>query len=191
MKQKKDELLLFLRQYPEEGICQLIEEYGSAVTTICRHILRGFDQSIVEDVVQESFFRLWKGINNNIIIKKTIKAYLYQTARNCALDYKRSFQRKKEISLEEMQQEKIEEVIIESSVNVEQEFARKHNEKLVHSFISELKEPEKTMVILRFFYGYTIKEIAEQVNLKEDNVESHIRRRRKELQERLLEQGIF
>lgn len=191
MEQKKDELLALLIQCPEEGVCQLVKEYGSAVTSICRHILRGFDQGLIEDAVQESFFRLWKSINSETVIRKNIKAYLYQIARNCALDYKKSFQKRAELSLEAMQQDGIEELITETSVNVEKEFFRKHNEEIVHAFIRKLKEPEKTMFIQRFFYGYTIREIAEQVNLKEDNVESRIRRKRKELQEKLREQGIF
>lgn len=190
MEQKKDELLFLLMQCPEEGISRLIKEYGSAITAICSHILRGFDQSIIEDIVQESFFRLWKCANSKTVIKN-VKAYLYQTARNCALDYKRSFQKKKELSFEELQQDGIEELILETSVDVEGEFARNHNEAIIHSFINDLQEPERRIFILRFFYGYTIREIAKEVNLEEDNVESRIRRRKKELQKKLLEQGIF
>ena len=49
----------------------------------------------------------------------------------------------------------------------------------MHEVIKEMEEPDRTIFILRFFYYETVKVIAETVHLKEDNVESRIRRGKK------------
>ena len=77
------------------------------------------------------------------------------------------------------------------STDVEREFSRKHNERIVHEVIKEMEEPDRTIFILRFFYYETVKVIAETVHLKEDNVESRIRRGKKKLKAELLRRGVL
>ena len=54
-----------------------------------------------------------------------------------------------------------------------------------------MEEPDRTIFILRFFYYETVKVIAETVHLKEDNVESRIRRGNKKLKAELLRIGVL
>ena len=61
----------------------------------------------------------------------------------------------------------------------------------VHNVIDKMKEPDRTIFLLRFFYNYTVKEIAGRLHLKEDNVESRIRRNKKKLREKLKERDVF
>lgn len=190
MEQKDKAILSLLKKQPDAGMCQLIDEYGAAVKTICKHILRNCDQGLVEDVMQESFLRFWRNISEGKKIKKSVKAYLYQITRNCALDYLRQNQRQKTLSIEEMEYEGVEELVTETAANVEETFARKHNYRLVHEAINEMKEPNRTMFI-RYFYNFTMREIAEQMQLKEDRVESRLRRDKKKLQKILLGRGVF
>lgn len=191
MEKKEKELLILLQRDPEGGICRIIEEYGAAVKTICSHILRTCDQGLIEDAVQESFFHLWKNIIEGKKIKKSIKAYLYQIARNCALDSLRYYQKQQCLSIDNMEYEGIEELMLKTNTNVEEIFARNYNYQLVHEVIEEMQEPDRTIFILRYFYNYSVKEISKQVELKEDNVESRIRRNKKKLQARLLKGGIL
>ena len=44
---------------------------------------------------------------------------------------------------------------------------------------------------MRYFYNFTIREIAEQMQLKEDRVESRLRRDKKKLQKILLGRGVL
>ncbi len=77
------------------------------------------------------------------------------------------------------------------STDVEREFSRKHNERIVHEVIKEMEEPDRTIFILRFFYYETVKVIAETVHLKEDNVESRIRRGKEEIKSRVIKERCF
>lgn len=191
MERKEKELLKLLQKKPEEGICQMIDEYGAAVKTICSHILRVCDESLVEDALQESFIRLWKNISEGKKVKSNLKGYIYQVARNCALDHLRQYKRQHCLSLEEAEEVGIEGLVEDITGNVEEAFIKKHNEKLVHEVIGDMKEPNRTIFILRYFYYFTVREIAQQVNLKEDNVESRIRRETKKLRKELLERGVL
>ncbi len=191
MESEERELLHLLRKQPEEGICRMIDEYGAAVKTICSHILCACDQSLVEDAMQESFIRLWKSISEGKKIKKNLKGYIYQIARNCALDSLRQYQKQNCLSLEETQEDGIEGLVAKVTENVEEEFVRKHNEQLVHDVIGDMKEPDRTIFILRYFYYFRVKEIAERMGLNEDNVESRLRRETKKLRGELLERGVL
>ena len=61
----------------------------------------------------------------------------------------------------------------------------------MHEVIEDMKEPDHTIFLLRYFYFFTVREIAVQVNLKEDNVESRLRREAKKLRKKLLERGVL
>lgn len=185
MEKTEKELLKLLQRHPEEGICQMIDTYGAAVKTICKNILRGCDESLVEDAMQESFVHLWRTVSAGKKIRRNVKGYLYQIARNCALDILRQQQRQNCLSLEEAREDGIERFVEDVTGSVEEEFARKHNEQLVHEVIEDMKEPDHTIFLLRYFYFFTVREIAVQVNLKEDNVESRLRREAKKLRKKL------
>ena len=191
MESKEKELQKLLKKQPEEGICRMIDEYGAAVKTICSHILRAYDESLVEDAMQESFIHLWKNISDGKKVKSNLKGYLYQIARNCALDNLRRYKRRNCLSLEEAGEGGIEGLVEEVTGNVEEAFMKKHNEQLVHEVIGNMEEPNRTIFILRYFYYFTVREIAVQMNLKEDNVESRIRRETKKLRKELLERGVL
>ena len=87
--------------------------------------------------------------------------------------------------------EGVEDMMQDVSTDVEREFSRKHNERIVHEVIKEMEEPDRTIFILRFFYYETVKVIVETVHLKEDNVESRIRRGKKKLKAELLRRGVL
>lgn len=186
MEEREKQLLKMIRKHPEEGMGLLIDEYGGAIKTICSNVLRNYDADIVQDAMQETVIRLWQKLSQRFQVKKSLKAYIYQTARNCALDHLRKYQKHSETDFEG-----VEDMMQDISADVEREFSRKHNERIVHEVIKEMEEPDRTIFILRFFYYETVKVIAEKVHLKEDNVESRIRRGKKKLKAELLRRGVL
>ena len=53
-----------------------------------------------------------------------------------------------------------------------------------------MKEPDRTIFLLRYFYFFKVKEIAERLELPPKKVENILSRRKKDLEEILLEGGI-
>ena len=187
-----NKLKKLLTKHPEEGINQAIDLYGSPVKTICSNILRNYSDDLIEDAIEESFLKLWEYTKNGGKIKSSVKAFLYQIARNTSLDILRKQKKQQDLSLNALEEEASAESLLNSHSNhVEQEFTQKHNETLLHKVINEMKEPDRSIFILRYFYFYKVKEIAQLYQLKEDNVESRIRRGLKRLKERLTKGGIL
>ena len=53
-------LIEFIKDNPDRGIHEAMQMYGRAVNTICRSILQGYDDGLVDEAVSETFFKLWK-----------------------------------------------------------------------------------------------------------------------------------
>ena len=130
MEERDKQLLKMIRKQPEEGMSLLIDEYGGAIKAICSNVLRNYDAGIVQDAMQETVIRLWQKLSQRFQVKKNLRAYIYQTARNCALDYLRKYQRHSETDFEG-----VEDMMQDVSTDVEREFSRKHNERIVHEVI--------------------------------------------------------
>lgn len=191
MGNKELELLELFLTDSQQAVCQLIDLYGGSVTAICRQILRNCSGSLVDDAVQETFVRLWQVLSKGKKPKTSLKAYVYQTARNCAISQMREFQKKNDVSLEQLQYTGIEQLVSEDCNTTEKKADVAHSFRVVHQVIDEMGEPDRSIFVLRFFYNYTVREISNKLNLKEDKVESRIRRNRGRLKEKLEKRGVF
>lgn len=80
--------------------------------------------------------------------------------------------------------------MIDLSVNIEDDFAKKQNEKVVHQAVASMDEPDRSIFILRFFYSNTVKDIANKLALKPKQVENSLFRKKESLKEALIEGGI-
>lgn len=184
-------LIKQLKRFPDEGMARIIDVYMPAVKSICKHLLWGLGNDIVDDVVQETFIKLWLYVKSGKKIRGSLKAFIYQMARNQAIDKLRESKSKFGNKMISEDLSIIENVIADFGANLEDEFARRHNFNLVHEVIGNMEEPDRRIFILRFFYNYKIKEIAWEVGLPEDNVGSRIRRNRKLLKKELVKGGVF
>lgn len=188
---KDKKLLKKIRRAPNEGMCEAIELYMPTVKAICRHILSGLGNDVVDDAVQDTFIKVWYFARSDKKLSGSLKGLIYQTARNQCLDMLRERKRKSDVCVIAEDIYEIESLISESGADLETVFARKYNYNLVHEVIEQMEEPDRRIFILRYFYNYKIREIADDVNLSEDNVESRIRRKREYLKKQLKERGVL
>lgn len=191
MNQEEQKLIKKLKRFPNKGMMQIMDIYMPAVKSICKHLLWGLGEDIVDDAVQETFIKLWTFAKSDKEITGSLKGFLYQIARNTSLDYLRKSRGKLADKIISEDVYTIENFIEDSGANIEEEFARRYNYNLVHELVEAMEEPDRRIFILRYFYNYKIKEIAWDVGLPEDNVESRIRRNRKKLKEELMKGGVF
>lgn len=190
MKREEEQLLHLLREDAEEGLRECILLYGGQVKTICSNILRGTYEKYVEDAVEETFISLWDEVQKGKQIKDTLQGYIYGIARKKALGMCRS-NRNQKMQLSMDDGPGVEQFLTDSSADVENAFACRHNERIIHEALEEMEEPDRTIFILRYFYFYKVREIAGKIDKKEDYVESRLRRGKRKLKERLLEKGII
>ena len=145
-----------------------VNEYNDAVRLysdgIFRFVLKNLrNQHAAEDIVQESYERLWKNIEN--VDSTKVKAYLFKTAYHALIDYVR---REKRFSYSE--DLKIPEKSHENNYSDLKE--------ILNEAVDRLPETQRIVLLLRDYEGYSYKEIGKITGLNESQVKVYIYRAR-------------
>lgn len=182
---KDRKIIKLLKNSPEDGIKMAIDVYGSAVNTICKNILINLNSEDIEEAISDTFFKLWKNIDNfNQEKNKSLKSYIYAIARNTCFD-------KLKISNSNTSLFEIEENDLGIDVDMEDEYSKLHNKKIIKTTLDNFKEPDRSIFILRYFYFEKVKVIASKLNLSEKKVENILYRSKTKLKEELIKGGII
>ena len=78
-----------------------------------------------------------------------------------------------------------------SEYHLENEVERRSCEAILHTCLEQMKEPDKSVFLYRYFYGYKVKDIAEMLSLSVKQVENLLYRGKEKLRKDLLERGIW
>lgn len=145
-----------------------VNEYNKSVELFSDRIYRFILKSIkdihkAEDIVQDSYEKLWKNAEN--VSFEKVKSYLFTTAYHTMIDIIRKDKRSsysEEIKLPEQGHENnytdLGEILKEA--------------------VDRLPEVQKTVLLLRDYEGYSYEEIGEIANLSESQVKVYIYRAR-------------
>ena len=123
-----------------------------------------------EDVVQESFVRAWDALEDFRGDGAELRAWLYRTFKNLFFDY----YRRSVLEAEYVQGLRSEAVESSGIQNVE-----------TGLLLQTISPQDRTIFLLRYYEGYTAKEIAELLHLPAGTVRSRLSRCRKYLKEQL------
>jgi len=145
-----------------------VNEYNQTVNQISDHLYRFVLKSIrdthkAEDIVQDSYEKLWKNVEN--VNAEKVKSYLFTTAYHTMIDRIRKEKRSsfsEDLSLKEQGHENnysdLKEILDEA--------------------INRLPELQRMVLLLRDYEGYSYKEIGEMARLSESQVKVYIYRAR-------------
>ena len=182
---KDRKIIKLLKKSPEDGIKMVIDVYGSAVNTICKNILINLNSEDIEEAISDTFFKLWKNVDNfNVEKNKSLKSYIYAIARNTCFDKLKSFNCNTSLF-------DVDENDLGIDVNMEDEYSKLHNKKIIKTTLDNFKEPDRSIFILRYFYFEKVKVIASKLNLSEKKVENILYRSKTKLKEELRKGGII
>jgi len=81
-------LIARLQRRDPQALAELYDRYGKMAYSLVLRAVR--DRAIAEDLVQETFFRVWNRVNSVDSEKGAIGPWLLAIARHCAIDYLRS-----------------------------------------------------------------------------------------------------
>ena len=128
-----------------------------------------------EDVVQDTMFHLWRKKEewNSIL---DMEGYCFRSTRNIAID---------KISLKENQQESIPDNfdVPEQKSSVQDLLETEEEMVWLESCIKQLPEKQKTIFQLREVEGFSYKQIAEILNISEEQVKVNLFRSRQKLKD--------
>lgn len=147
------------------------KEYNSAIDDYADNLFRFVvkqmrNRSLAEDVVQETFAKVWEK-HENIQFEK-VKSYLFTTAYHTMIDVLKK--ESKSGSIDGFEH------TIAGQADAEMDLSDVLNEAL-----NRLPEIQKTVVLLRDYEGYNYNEIAEITQLNESQVKVYIFRARQAL----------
>jgi RNA polymerase sigma-70 factor (ECF subfamily) len=183
------QLITLIAKNADSGLRIAIDIYGDNVYAICRSVLAGYGNEVVEEAWSDTFFRFWKyahkfDFNKNV----SLKTYICTIARNASIRRRGKEKRITDcVALDEYEADSI----VDVSIDIENDFVRKTIENGICEAVQDLDEPEKSVFILRYYYFNTIKEIASKMELSAKQVENLLSRRKNALKKMLFERGIL
>lgn len=157
--------------------------YNGLVNFIYSRYLQDWDEA--RDVVQSTFMKIWKN-KDRIDINVTPKSYIYQAAKNTALDHIRKYKSRIKVQLEDdiNKLDRVEEVT-EEQVNAYEIRVK------IQKAMNVLKPKTRKIFELHKFEGLTYDEIAEHLQISKRTAQSNVARAMKLLKEELSEMLKF
>lgn len=132
-----------------------------------------FDSAEAEDIVQDTMIRVWNR-RDEWSQFDSIEAYCLTVARNLAIDRSQ----KQEAQNMELTPETQE---MPDALTPDKKYEQDEQLKLVHRLINELPEKQRTIVQLRDIEGKSYKEIADVLQLTEEQVKVNLFRARQRI----------
>ncbi|MDH3237262.1 MAG: sigma-70 family RNA polymerase sigma factor [Deltaproteobacteria bacterium] len=173
----------------DPGVQDFRTIYASYHPRIFRYLTRLVGQSEAEDLTQEVFLRVNRGLPDFKGDAK-LSTWIYRIATNVATDRmrSRSFQESRSGKATPHDEQLIEESVDltgEKKPSVEKQAMREEMSSCVHDYINSLPENYRAAVTLSEIGGLTNKEIAEMLGLTVETVKIRLHRGRAKLKEKL------
>ena len=154
---------------------QWVKEYQNQAWTVARYILK--DEQEAEDATQEAFVKLWN--RQDQIDPERVRPWLMKVTRNGCLDRLR--RRRVNVEFDESY------MAGEEVSGPMQGAAATETGVWLKRAIAGLKEPYRSLVVLRDVNQHSYEEVAGMLELNLAQVKTYLHRARKQLREQLAE----
>ena len=170
----------------ENAIRETAKKYGRYCHAIANRILRSHEDS--EECVSDTYLKAWDTIPPQS--PSCLSAYLGKITRNLAINRyeKRNTEKRGEGELPLALHELAE--CIPSIENTENTVIQGELVRILEQFLSELPTEPRKMFMRRYWYLSSIKEIARDFHMKENNVRIILFRARGKLKKILEQEGV-
>ncbi len=182
-----NEILCLMREAPPDGQRALFDKYYSYVYTIVNRIISGFgspDDS--DECVIDVFASLMMKMRPDDRIT-SLKAYVGAVARNAAISMRRSLASKTGRNVSADDDEMAE---IAGDEDIEADSDRSELSELLLEKIGEIGPPDSIIIIQKYYYDKSSKEIAEMLGMNSAAVRVRCGRAMKKLKKLLDDNGI-
>lgn len=166
--EEEAELIGRLRARDEAALGELYDQYGKTAYSVVLRIVRRPDTA--EDLVQETFLRVWTRIGTYNVQRGTLYTWILTIARHLAIDYTRTAigqGRERGANLDE-----IERVLF---ADPESAVRQSINSRLVVKALEGLEPKYRQLVEMAYFDGMSHSELAEKLQLPLGTVKTWLR----------------
>lgn len=180
MRDKK--IVKLITKKDEEGLKALTDKYEKLLIYISTGIL-GNNKEDVEECVNDTYFKVWNHIEEFDFEKASFKTYLSVIVRNTSINRLRKISKTEVIA----QKEELAELTadyVDYRQNVESAMEQKENMEALNQIVSNLKKKEKELVLRRYYYLQSSKEIALHMGMTVNAVDSKLSRLRRQMKQK-------
>ncbi len=180
------EMIALYFQRDESAIAATAAAYGSYCHTIAYNILQSKEDA--EECVNDTWLAAWRSIPPNR--PERLATYLGKLCRNLAINrYHQANARKRGMGQASLALSELDECIPAQS-NVEQAYDEKLLIEAINRFLRAQPARKRNIFIRRYWYLFSIREIAAHYGMSESKVTSLLFRMRSALKSQLAKEGI-
>lgn len=156
-------IVSLLKSGDKKAMNLLYDNYSAALLGVIKKVI--IDDDYAQDVLQESYIKVWKNAKSYNPDKAKLFTWLYRIAYNTAIDKVRSINNKsgKEVQIEESNVYKLS----TKSLNQDTIDIQKH--------LSSLDEKYQIVIDALFFQGMTQQEASEKLNIPLGTIKSRLK----------------
>jgi RNA polymerase sigma-70 factor (ECF subfamily) len=172
------DLVARLQRRDPQALAELYDRYGRLVYALILRVVR--DRGVAEDLVQETFLRVWNRVHGFDAEKGAICPCLLAVARNRALDYLRSAsgRERNAVEFEETDHPSL-------YIDMEQDILTSDKARVVKQAMEKLSPQQRQVIELAYFEGLSQTEMAERMKQPLGTVKTWVRTALKNLRDEL------
>jgi RNA polymerase sigma-70 factor (ECF subfamily) len=160
----------------DEAFTYIVETYQTPVYNLCYRMLG--QPEAAEDAAQETFLRAYQHLHR-YDIKRPFATWLLSIAAHYCIDRLRK--RKLPVFSVDEDEESTFEIPDAQAPHPETETVHGEQREQIHTMIKALDATDRAAIVMRYWYDFSEKEIADALNLTVSAVKSRLHRARKQL----------
>ncbi|MCD7957189.1 MAG: sigma-70 family RNA polymerase sigma factor [Lachnospiraceae bacterium] len=183
-----DDIVALLRVRDQKSIELVAERYERLLRYIAVTIL-GDSETEVEECINDVYLKIWTHGAEFDWEKASFRTWMKAITRNTALNYLRKISRRREMEdAQEMEAARDEDSLrteyVDYTANPELGMIRKEEVQALERVLGELKKKDRELVLRRFYYLQSTRQIAEAMDMSENAVDSKLSRLKKKIRKR-------
>lgn len=161
----------------------LYDRYAGIVLGISLKILG--DRVAAEDVLQETFWRVWQSAASYQSQRGTFKSWLFRIARNLAIDAYRRRNVRPRLITDVDDRDMLLDQIPDPNIGVAEQTQLVLRNRQVSGALASLPDIQREVIVMAYFYGMTRREIAESTGEAVGTIHTRARMALQKLREQL------
>ena len=162
-KEEIEQLVTRLKSGDQVAFAEVYDRYSAALNGIVSRIIT--DEDAAQDVLQDTFVKIWKNIQQYDSSKGSFFTWMLNIARNTSIDALRKLKKEAKSEIQTL------ETVVSSSTTVQQNVSAIGLRQLV----DRLPVEQQTMIEYLYFKGYTQQEVADELDLPLGTVKTRSR----------------
>jgi RNA polymerase sigma-70 factor, ECF subfamily len=174
-----EQLAIRLQRRDPDAMADLYDRFGRTAWSVIVAIVR--DAAVAEDLVQETFLRVWNRVHAFEPGRGSLGPWLLAIARNRAIDHLRSLKARTDRSAWELDVREHPSLF----VDMEREVLNSDHARLLRKAIATLNANQQKVIELAYYEGLSQTEMAERMGEPLGTVKTWVRSALKHLREQL------